>query len=272
MGAQPFLALNLLMVPTDLPDRGRRRHPAGRGRKGQRGRRRRGRRPFGAGPRAEVRTGRHRDGRSAIAADQGRSQAGRCPGADEADRHRSDSHRPQARPAAEAQRCRRGHRVDETVERRLPAASRSRTAFCGGNRCYRIRSARAILPRWSRRPGLRAELFAESVPLLSGAERICRCGRSAGWVAGQSEPLRAKGSNSTASIDDVLRTLLFDAQTSGGLLLADPRGAAARFPDPGGPGRLAPLADRHGSPSRRQGSECGRATGRPAGPPRRTPG
>ena len=70
--------------------------------------------------------------------------------------------------------------------------------------------------------GCGAELFVESVPFLGGARGYA----AAGDVPGGTRDNRThfgKTIDFDASIDEVDRTLLFDAQTSGGLLLAVPR-------------------------------------------------
>jgi len=76
--------------------------------------------------------------------------------------------------------------------------------------------------------GCGAELFVESVPILGGARRYA----AGGDVPGGTQDNRrhfGRAIEFDASVDDVDRTLLFDAQTSGGLLLAVPQERLAGF-------------------------------------------
>jgi selenide,water dikinase len=76
--------------------------------------------------------------------------------------------------------------------------------------------------------GCGAEVFAESVPLLGGARRYAAEGEVPGGTR-DNEKHFEKRIEFEASIDEVGRTLLFDAQTSGGLLLAVPEERLAGF-------------------------------------------
>ena len=69
--------------------------------------------------------------------------------------------------------------------------------------------------------GCGAELFVESVPFLGGARGYAAAGEVPGGTRDNRKRF-GKTIEFDASIDDVDRTLLFDAQTSGGLLLAVP--------------------------------------------------
>jgi selenide,water dikinase len=67
--------------------------------------------------------------------------------------------------------------------------------------------------------GCGAELFVESVPFLGGARGYAAAGEVPGGTRDNRKHF-GKKVEFEASIDEVVRTLLFDAQTSGGLLLA----------------------------------------------------
>jgi len=69
--------------------------------------------------------------------------------------------------------------------------------------------------------GCGAELFVESVPFLGGARGYAAAGDVPGGTRDNRKHF-GKTIEFDASIDEVDRTLLFDAQTSGGLLLAVP--------------------------------------------------
>ncbi len=73
--------------------------------------------------------------------------------------------------------------------------------------------------------GVRAILRSASVPLLPGARELCEAGFVPG---GTKKNLRyvEPGTAVAEHVPDVVRLLLADAQTSGGLLLAVPAGAA----------------------------------------------
>jgi selenide,water dikinase len=69
--------------------------------------------------------------------------------------------------------------------------------------------------------GCGAEIFVESIPLLGGARRYAAEGEVPGGTRDNRKHFEKRVAFE-APIDDVERTLLFDAQTSGGLLLAVP--------------------------------------------------
>jgi selenide,water dikinase len=72
--------------------------------------------------------------------------------------------------------------------------------------------------------GVRVELFLGSVPFMAGADEYARAGA---WPGGSADNMHFFGPEVEfdASIGDIAKMLLFDAQTSGGLLLAAPEGS-----------------------------------------------
>ncbi len=70
-----------------------------------------------------------------------------------------------------------------------------------------------------RASGLAAEVTAAAVPILPGARELVRAGHVAGGTRRNQTDLAADVSWGDG-VDDVTRTLLMDAQTSGGLLMA----------------------------------------------------
>jgi selenide,water dikinase len=76
--------------------------------------------------------------------------------------------------------------------------------------------------------GTGAELFIESVPLLRGARGYAAAGEVPGGTRDNQRHF-GKAIAFDAAIDEVGRTILFDAQTSGGLLLSVPPDRLAGF-------------------------------------------
>jgi selenide,water dikinase len=69
--------------------------------------------------------------------------------------------------------------------------------------------------------GVSAQIRSEAVPVMTGARALASAGHVPGGTARNLADLEASVSFA-ASVDEVTRTLLADAQTSGGLLLAVP--------------------------------------------------
>jgi len=76
--------------------------------------------------------------------------------------------------------------------------------------------------------GVSAEIDASAVPLLSKAAALAEQGAIPGGTRRNREALAAKV-RFDAAIPEALRVLLFDAQTSGGLLIAIPEGQVAHL-------------------------------------------
>jgi len=69
--------------------------------------------------------------------------------------------------------------------------------------------------------GVEATLWAESIPLIKGAIELVRVGAVPGGTINNSDYFKSIVTFSN-SVSDAMKTLLFDAQTSGGLLIALP--------------------------------------------------
>ncbi len=74
-----------------------------------------------------------------------------------------------------------------------------------------------------------AEIVASDVPLLAGALELARAGVAPGGTKTNLAQALAAGVRFDERVDEALRLLLADAQTSGGLLLAMPAADAARY-------------------------------------------
>lgn len=72
--------------------------------------------------------------------------------------------------------------------------------------------------------GVRIRLFLRSIPFMAGADEYARAGA---WPGGSADNMRffGAGVKFEESIGEIAKMLLFDAQTSGGLLLAVPEGS-----------------------------------------------
>jgi selenide,water dikinase len=76
--------------------------------------------------------------------------------------------------------------------------------------------------------GMGAELFADGVPLLRGALRYAGAGNVPGGTLDNQSHF-GKSVRFDDGVSDEMRLVLFDAQTSGGLLLAVPPDRLAGF-------------------------------------------
>jgi selenide, water dikinase len=76
--------------------------------------------------------------------------------------------------------------------------------------------------------GVAATLESTAVPLLAGAAKVVERGAVPGGTKRNREAL-VPHVTFTSAVSEVVRTLLFDAQTSGGLLIAVPEDRAARL-------------------------------------------
>ena len=100
--------------------------------------------------------------------------------------------------------------------------------------------------------GLGADISAASVPILPGALELARGGIVPGGTRTNAAQAVAAGVTFARDVEEALRFVLCDAQTSGGLLVALPPNTAERFPERA-TSLGVPIAARIGSTTSTQG-------------------
>ena len=148
---------------------------------------------------------------------QRRREAGRRLAAHQAARHGGHLHGDQARQSG-AGMDRGRHALHDHAE---PQRRRGRAAACGAwhDGRYRLRARSAMLASWRWPATSRWSSASSELPLLSGALECVRAGMIPGGLKANRDFAECVVEYAE-TVPDELRTILFDPQTAGGLLIS----------------------------------------------------